>query len=104
VSNIFKASERARGLVEQILTFTRQGKSQKVPSDIAIVVKEVVKLLRATIPSTIDIVQKIPSNLGTVLADQTQIHQVLMNLCTNAAHAMEARGGGIDRHAGNPCG
>jgi PAS domain S-box-containing protein len=93
VSNIFKASERARGLVEQILTFTRQGKSQKVPSDIAIVVKEVVKLLRATIPSTIDIVQKIPSNLGTVLADQTQIHQVLMNLCTNAAHAMEARGG-----------
>jgi two-component system cell cycle sensor histidine kinase/response regulator CckA len=53
----------------------------------------VVKLLRATIPSTIDIVQKIPSNLGTVLADQTQIHQVLMNLCTNAAHAMEARGG-----------
>jgi PAS domain S-box-containing protein len=93
VSNIFKASERAKGLVEQILTFTRQGKSQKVPCDIAIVLKEVVKLLRASIPSTIEIVQKIPSNLGTVLADQTQIHQVLMNLCTNAAHAMEARGG-----------
>ena len=93
VGNIFKASERAKGLVEQILTFTRQGKSQKVPSDIAIVLKEVVKLLRATIPSTIKIVQKIPSNLGTVMADQTQIHQVLMNLCTNAAHAMEIRGG-----------
>ncbi len=93
VGNIFKASERAKGLVEQILTFTRQGKSQKVPCDIAIVLKEVVKLLRASIPSTIDIVQKIPSNLGTVMADQTQIHQVLMNLCTNAAHAMEARGG-----------
>lgn len=93
IGNIFKASERAKGLVEQILTFTRQGKSQKVPSDIAIVVKEVVKLLRATIPSTIDIKQKIPANLGTVMADQTQIHQVLMNLCTNAAHAMETRGG-----------
>ncbi len=93
VVNIFKASERAKGLVEQILTFTRQGKSQKVPCDIAIVLKEVVKLLRASIPSTIEIVQKIPSNLGTVMADQTQIHQVLMNLCTNAAHAMEARGG-----------
>ncbi|MDX2454367.1 PAS domain S-box protein [Desulfosarcina sp.] len=93
VGNIFKASERAKGLVEQILTFTRQGKSQKVPCDIAIVLKEVVKLLRASIPSTIEIVQKIPSNLGTIVADQTQIHQVLMNLCTNAAHAMEARGG-----------
>jgi PAS domain S-box-containing protein len=93
VGNIFKASERAKGLVEQILTFTRQGKSQKVPCDIAIVLKEVVKLLRASIPSTIEIVQKIPSNLGPVMADQTQIHQVLMNLCTNAAHAMEARGG-----------
>ena len=93
VENIFKASERAKGLVEQILTFTRQGKSQKVPSDIAIVLKEVVKLLRATIPSTIEIVQRIPSNLGTIMADQTQIHQVLMNLCTNAAHAMETKGG-----------
>ncbi len=93
VSNIFKASERAKGLVEQILTFTRQGESQKVPCDIAVVLKEVVKLLRASIPTTIEIVQKIPSNLGTVMADQTQIHQVLMNLCTNAAHAMEARGG-----------
>ncbi|MBC2743762.1 MAG: PAS domain S-box protein [Desulfosarcina sp.] len=93
VDNILKASERAKGLVEQILTFTRQGKSQKIPCDIAIVLKEVVKLLRASIPSTIDIVQKIPSNLGTVMADQTQIHQVLMNLCTNAAHAMEAGSG-----------
>ena len=93
VDNIFKASERAKGLVEQILTFTRQGKSQKMPSDIATVLKEVVKLLRATIPSTIEIVQQTPSNLGTVMADQTQIHQVVMNLCTNAAHAMEAKGG-----------
>jgi PAS domain S-box-containing protein len=93
VDNIFKASERAKGLVEQILIFTRQGKTKKIPGDIAIVLKEVVKLLRATIPATIEIVQKIPSNLGTVLADQTQIHQVMMNLCTNATHAMEERGG-----------
>ena len=93
VENIFKASERAKGLVEQILTFTRQGKSQKIPCDIAIVLKEVVKLIRASIPVTISIVQHIPTGLGTILADQTQIHQVLMNLCTNAAHAMETSGG-----------
>jgi PAS domain S-box-containing protein len=93
LDNIFKASERAKSLVEQILTFTRQGKSRKVPCDIAVVLKEVVKLIRASIPSTIEIVQQIPCRLGTVIADQTQIHQVLMNLCTNAAHSMEARGG-----------
>jgi PAS domain S-box-containing protein len=93
LDNIFKASERAKGLVEQILTFTRQGKSRKVPCDIAVVLKEVVKLIRASIPATIEIVQQIPCSLGTVMADQTQIHQLLMNLCTNAAHAMEERGG-----------
>ena len=93
VENILKASERAKGLVDQILTFTRQGKSQKVPSDIAVVLKEVIKLIRASIPTTIRIVHTIPTKLGTVMADQTQIHQVLMNLCTNAAHAMENRGG-----------
>ena len=93
VENILKANERARGLVEQILTFTRQGKSRKVPCDIAIVLKEAIKLIRASIPTTINIVQTIPTKLGSVMADQTQIHQVLMNLCTNAAHAMEERGG-----------
>ncbi|WP_419656898.1 two component system sensor histidine kinase [Desulfosarcina variabilis str. Montpellier] len=93
VENILKASERAKGLVDQILTFTRQGKSQKVPCDIAVVLKEVVKLIRASIPTTVRIVHTIPTKLGTVMADQTQIHQVLMNLCTNAAHAMEKRGG-----------
>ena len=93
VDNIFKASERAKGLVEQILTFTRQGKSQKVPCDIAIVLKEALRLIRASIPVTIRIAQQIPTGLGMIMADQTQIHQVLMNLCTNAAHAMEASGG-----------
>ncbi|BBO85393.1 hypothetical protein DSCO28_59590 [Desulfosarcina ovata subsp. sediminis] len=93
VDNILKASERAKGLVEQILTFTRQGKSQKIPSDISIVLKEALKLIRASIPATISIVHDIPSGLGPVMADQTQIHQVLMNLCTNAAHAMETSGG-----------
>ena len=93
VDNIFNASERAKGLVEQILTFTRQGKSQKVPCDIAMVLREVIKLLRASIPATIEINHSIPSRLGTVVADPTQIHQVLMNLCTNAAYAMDAHGG-----------
>ena len=93
VENILKASERAKGLVEQILTFTRQGKSRKVSCDIAVVLKEAVKLIRASIPTTINIVHTIPTKLGSVMADQTQIHQVLMNLCTNAAHAMENQGG-----------
>jgi PAS domain S-box-containing protein len=93
VDNILKASERAKGLVDQILTFTRQGKSQKVPCDIAVVLKEAIKLIRASIPTTISIVHNIPTKLGSVMADQTQIHQVLMNLCANAAHAMEAQGG-----------
>jgi PAS domain S-box-containing protein len=93
LSNIYKASERAKGLVDQILTFTRQGKSQKSACDIAIVIKEAVKLIRASIPSTVNIVQNIPTRLGTVVADQTQVHQVLMNLCTNASHAMDEQGG-----------
>jgi PAS domain S-box-containing protein len=93
VENILKASERAKGLVEQILTFTRQGKSKKVACDIAVILKEVIKLIRATIPTTIHIVHQIPTKLGSIMADQTQMHQVLMNLCTNAAHAMEEGGG-----------
>ena len=71
-----------------------------MPCDIAIVLKEVVKLLRASIPSTIEIVQKIPSNLGTVMADQTQIHQVLMNLVHQCGSCHGGPGWQVDRDPG----
>jgi PAS domain S-box-containing protein len=91
-----KASERAKGLVQQILTFSRQSKTEKIHVDISEVVKETLKLIRASIPSTIEIKHNISSNLGTVKADQTQIHQVVMNLCMNAFHAMKKAGGELN--------
>lgn len=87
-----KAAHRAKELVRQILAFSRQREQMRKPMLVAPIVKEALKLLRATLPSTIEIREEI-GNLGTVEADPTQIHQVLMNLCTNASHAMRERGG-----------
>jgi len=92
ISNVLKAGHRAGELVKQILAFSRHIKPEKKPLDIAPIVREVLKLLRAPLPSTIKIQQFIGES-GVVLADPTQIHQVLMNLCTNAAHAMRDTGG-----------
>ncbi len=93
---ILTAGERATGLVRQILLFSRETKAQKIPSDLGLVAREVLKLLRASIPSTIDIRSSIRDSLHSVMADQTQIHQVLMNLCSNASHAMASRGGQLE--------
>lgn len=87
------ACTRAKELIKQILAFSRKGEILKKPVDIALIIKEALKLLRASLPTTIEIQQNIQSNLGTVLADPTQIHQVLMNLCTNASHSMRQEGG-----------
>ncbi len=87
------ACNRAKELIKQILAFSRKGEIEKKPVDIALIIKEALKLLRASLPTTIEIRQNIQSNLGTVLADPTQIHQVLMNLCTNASHSMRQEGG-----------
>jgi len=85
---------RARELVEQILTFSRQPDGgEHVPTDIAFVVEEARRFLRATVPATIQIEVNIDPNCGRVLADPTQLHQVLLNLGTNAAHAMRSTGG-----------
>ncbi len=96
IDRLYLASERATKLVQQILVFSRQGKSEKRPADISVVIKEALKLLRASIPSTIEMHQNVKSNLGTVEADLTQIHRIVMNLCTNAFHAMEKNGGQLD--------
>ena len=96
IQQILVASERAKGLVGQILAFSRQSGPKRIPVDIGLIVKEASKLLRASLPVNIDINLKIASNMCSVLADQTQIYQVLMNLCTNALHAMENKGGVLD--------
>ncbi len=92
VQEIWKAGLRAKELVKQILTFSRQTEQQRQPVQIHLVIKEALKLLRASIPTTITIHQDV-ADCGMVMADPTQIHQVLMNLCTNAYHAMQEAGG-----------
>ena len=93
MDGVFTAGLRARELVRQILTFSRQDEQEKKPIEIHLIIKEALKLLRASLPANIEIVQNIPANCGAVLADPTQIHQVIMNLCTNAYHAMQEKGG-----------
>jgi PAS domain S-box-containing protein len=93
MEEILKASKRAKELVLQILAFSHKSEQEKKPIRIDLVIREALKLLRASIPSTIDITQNLERDSGYVLADSTQIHQVVMNLCTNSFHAMEGRGG-----------
>lgn len=100
-AEILKATKRARDLVKQILTFSRQERQQPRPLQISTIIKEVLKLLRATLPSTIEIRSNIVSNAGIVLADPIQIHQLVMNLCTNAAYAMQKTGGVMGVALGN---
>jgi len=95
LQEIFTAGVRARDLVKQILTFSRQAEQKMQPVQIKFIVTEVLRLLRALLPATIKIRRDIQS-ADTVLADPTQIHQILMNLCTNAAHAMREKGGILD--------
>ncbi|MFH0725826.1 MAG: ATP-binding protein, partial [Pseudomonadota bacterium] len=94
-AQIHKAGGRARDLVKQILFFSRQAIHKKVPVGIQYILKEVLKLTRATIPSNIEITQYIQSDCGLVMADPTQLHQIAMNLITNAYHAVEEAGGAL---------
>jgi len=89
---ILRATERARELVRQILTFSRKSPKELKPLKIQPILKESLKLLRSSIPTTIEIRENI-QDTGPIMADPTQIHQVVMNLCTNAYHAMRSRGG-----------
>jgi PAS domain S-box-containing protein len=90
--DVLKSVDRAKALVKQILDFSRQSEQVRKPIQISTIVNEVIKMLRASLPSTIEIQHDVTSK-RMVLADPTQIHQVLMNLCTNGAHAMRAYGG-----------
>jgi two-component system cell cycle sensor histidine kinase/response regulator CckA len=95
MDKLFIAGERARNLVKQILAFSRQSEEEKKPLQIHLILKETLKLLRPSLPTTIEISQNITST-STVLADATQIHQVIMNLCANAYHAMHEKGGVLE--------
>ena len=95
LERVLEAARRAKDLVRQILTFSRQRDQEKQPTQVSLIVKEALKLLRSSLPSTIEIRQNIRSS-SLLLADPTQIHQILMNLCSNASHAMQEKGGALD--------
>jgi len=98
LKEIYKAGERARDMVRQILAFSRKEEGERTVIKITSVLKEAIKMLRSFIPTTIDIHQKLEAESDTVFADPTQIHQVLLNLCNNAAHAMREKGGTLEVH------
>jgi len=93
LDKVLDAGIRAAGLVKQILAFSRQTSNERIPLEPVHLVKEAVKLLRPALPSTITIRQRFDAATGSILADPTQFHQIVMNLCTNAFHAMEQTGG-----------
>jgi PAS domain S-box-containing protein len=93
---VLKSTHRAKDLVGQILAFSRQNELNLMPVQISSIIKETLKMLRASIPATIEIRRKIAITDALVNANPTQIHQVLMNLCTNAAQAMREKGGVLE--------
>jgi PAS domain S-box-containing protein len=93
LEQVMSAAQRAKELVQQILIFARGGSEDKRPVQLHLVVQEALHLIRATLPSTIEISQRVTTRGDTVVADIAQMHQVIMNLCTNAAYAMRESGG-----------
>ena len=92
LTGILNAALRARDLVSQILAFSRKAETEMEPVQISPILNESLKMIRASIPTTVEIRHEMNAT-GPVMADPTQIHQVVMNLCTNAFHAMEEAGG-----------
>jgi PAS domain S-box-containing protein len=96
LKRVMESSLRGRDLVRQMLTFSRKAEQDKKPLSLSAIVEETVQLIRATTPTTISIKVDILKESGLILADPTQTQQVVMNLCTNAAHAMREKGGTLD--------
>ena len=95
LNKIYTGSLRARDLVQQILTFSRQESSELKLIKMQPIIEEALKLIRSSIPTTIDIKQNIDADCGVIKADPTQIHQIVMNIATNAYHAMMETGGAL---------
>ena len=93
LEEIKTASMRAREIVKQLLSFSRKTEQAKKIIRILPIIKESIKLIRASIPTTIEIQLEVDDTKGVIEADPTQIHQILINMCTNAAHAMDENGG-----------
>ena len=100
LKQILKASNRAANLVSQILAFSRAKKQEKQPVQLTLLIRETLKMLRSTIPSSIEIRQKHENPQAHILSDPTQMHQVIMNLCTNAAQALGIDGGVLEIYTG----
>jgi signal transduction histidine kinase/ActR/RegA family two-component response regulator len=96
LEEILKAANRAKELVQQILTFSRQNGRERKPIRVQVIVREALRLLRASIPKTIEILCDLDEHCHPIMGDPTQIHQVLMNLCTNAYQAMQETGGRLE--------
>jgi len=96
LENIIQTTLSAKDLTRQILTFGQPSGKEQVPVSLVPIVKDVLKLLRATLPPTIRINEDLKAEKDVILADSVQIHQVLMNLCTNAKHAMRVKGGVLE--------
>jgi len=112
LEEVLMAAHRAKEMVRHILTFSRQDTQEMKPMQIQPVVQESMKLLRSSLPSTIDIQVRLDEKVGSVMGDSTQIHQLVVNLCTNAYQAMREGGGrlevtltemGFDTHTKTPC-
>ena len=95
LKEVYAAGNRAKQLISQILTFARQSQEERKPIQVYLIVKEVLKFIRSSIPTTIEIKQNIKSR-SFILGNDTQLHQIMMNLCTNAAHAMSEGGGTLE--------
>ena len=92
IGEIYTAASRAKELVQQIQTFSRREKTKPYPLRVELVIKETMRLMRATLPASIEIRVDVAETMRPVLADPTHLHQIVMNICTNAAQAMEEGG------------
>lgn len=96
LQSVLKSAQRAQDLIKRILTFSRPRETERRPLKLSGIIQEAVKLLHATLPSSIEIRVSIRTSEDVVIADATELHQVIMNLGTNAAHAMKNKGGKLD--------
>jgi len=103
LEQIFEAGSRAKEITYQLLSFCRKGDSKRLPINLNSIVEKSLKLMRASLPSNIEIHHDLQDEVHTVLGDATQIHQILINLCTNASHAMEGECGRIDVRLESVC-
>jgi len=96
LNQLKNAGNKARRLIQQILAFSRMGEQERIALSLTPLIKEALKFLRSTLPTSVEIRDYIEADPGIIEADATQIHQIMMNLCTNAGHAMQEEGGTLD--------